>query len=278
VLLAARDVQPASDATLPRVPFQAERELLDAQLSCNAHAITAVAAMSTALHECDPACGVAIHMARLGVLDAASVDLRACRQRSRVLADAHWAQGAHKRANLRVSLNAMLPDLDVGPALVSMETEAEEQQLTARPENEIVDPASALLAEAPSNALHMQPDAGAPSRKRGFLPWLMAQLPAALAGAAAAIIVSRLTSTAAPGRTSLESLHGEARQVALSACTPQQLTEYGFKKVPVKLGHGIFTATSPHTTQQHSIPAAEQHVDDGFTKVAVHQGHSLFAG
>lgn len=222
-------------------PSQAERALLDAQLASNASAVTALSAMSASLQEVDPTCAVALHLARLSVLDAAAVDLTSCRAQIRVLADANLSKSASRRAELRSNLNALVPGLDIGPTVADDAIGGHYSTEHHR---------AAADAGSRSDIDHVRGVVETSHKQRGgILSWLAAQLPGVIAGACGVMLASTLanrvrSSTATGGAA--EGHAQSAREAALSSCTPQQLLDQGFHRVAVTHGgHAIF-----HTEQE----------------------------
>ncbi len=169
---------------------QAERELLNAQLASDESALLHTVAMSASLHEVDPTCAVALHMARLSALDDAAATLAACREQQRELADGVLGQLAAKRAALRTTLNALVPGLDDGAKAVPVTHSAHSAAFVAAYEHAQRQPA-AHGGSADDNAhaafafeaaqAGMQPhEAQAP---RGLAGFIKQQWPGIVAGA-----------------------------------------------------------------------------------------------
>ena len=252
-----------TNAPDPAVPPQTERALLDAQLAANANAQTALSAMAASLHEVDPSCAVAIHLARLSVLDTAAVELTSTRAQLRVLSEEQLSKNATKRAGLRSTLNALVPGLDVGAVLTTGadDTHAAGHHSTEQHHHHAA-PASTQFVE--SNQQH----------RGGIFTWLAAQLPGVIAGACGVMLASALVGRSRVGsarRGAAERHSQSAREAALSACPPQQLLDQGFTRVAVTHGgHAIFNTGAEHQ---------EGALDSGFHKVALSAAreHPIFA-
>jgi hypothetical protein len=218
------------------------------------------------MQEVEPKAAVALHLARLSVLDSAAVDLTSCRAHIRVLADDHLAKSASRRTRLRSAINSLVPGLDIGP-VVADDTHA-----------------AAHAGGHYSTEHHAAADAGSWSdtyhvigveanhKRGGILTWLAAQLPGVITGACGVMLASALASRTRSSQLqrSAEPGHAQsAREAALSSSTPQQLLDQGFHRVAVTHGgHAIF-----HTEQ------GQGGAQGAFRKVplsSVHE-HPIFA-